>query len=88
MAGGAGGRVLGVHVISMGFACDIDVCTISTVGSGIARQCEADGVARPTAVVWVCESRCRSCSADGSFANDALEEEALREATRRDPLLL
>ena len=45
--GGAGGRVLGVHVISMGFACDIDVCTISTVGSvrGIARQCEADGVA-------------------------------------------
>ena len=45
--------MLGVHVISMGFACDIDVCTISTVGSGIARQCEADGLARPTAVVCV-----------------------------------
>ena len=30
--------MLGVHVISMGFACDIDVCTISTVGSGIARH--------------------------------------------------
>jgi hypothetical protein len=61
--GGAGGRVLGVHVISMGFACDIDVCTISTVGSGIARQCEADGLARPTAVVcvWGRRQQVRQC---------------------------